>query len=105
MLTTSARLKDVEEGKTDPLLHLRVPLDLDIGMLPEFVQKGPLLCQQPLPTGQARSSQRRHHLVMDSRPRALTRPAISDKLDDPQPFAWLQLGGDRDAGNIGRTFS
>jgi hypothetical protein len=47
----------------DRLLDLGVAVDLDVGALPEVVQVGALLGQQPVPAGQLGGGQRARHLV------------------------------------------
>ena len=64
-------LQHVEQREPHRLLHLGVPVHLDVGAVPEVVQVGALLGEQPVPAGLPGRAQRRPHLVTDGRQRPL----------------------------------
>ena len=106
MARPSARrsgLEDVEEGEAHRLLDLGVAVDLDVGAVPEVVQIGPLLLDQAVPARLAGTGQRGGNLVPQCRPRTLRRPAVGDELDQAQPLARLEGGGDRHAPEVGEA--
>ena len=80
----------MEQREAHRLLHLGVPVYLDVGAVPEGVKEGALLGEQPVPAGLPGGAQRRLHLVTDSRERPLSRPAVGDELDHPQLLPRLQ---------------
>ena len=67
LLAAGARLQRVEQPEADRLLQLGVAVDLDVGALPEVVEVGALLGEQPVPAACARPGQRRGDLVADRR--------------------------------------
>ena len=89
------RLQDMEQGEPDSLLEFRIALDLHVGGVPEVVQVGPLLLDQPFPAGELRRRERRRDLVGDRCVRPQTRPAVGDELHHPQGLPRLQLADDR----------
>jgi len=56
-------LEDVEEGEAHGLLHVGVPVDFDVGTIPEVVQIGALLVDQAVPASLARRGEGRRDLV------------------------------------------
>ena len=101
LLGAGARLQGVEEREADRLLQLGVALELDVGALPEVVEVRALVREQPVPAGVARLGERGDDLVAQRRHRALARPAVGEELDDAQPLARREVGGDRDAAEVG----
>jgi hypothetical protein len=91
-----ARLERVEEGEAQRLLQFGIAVDLDVGAGPEVIQVGALASDEPLPAGRARGGQSGSDLIVQSRSRALARPAVGEELDDPQPLsrahvAWTRI--------------
>ena len=60
---------------------VRVALDLDVGVVPEGVEKHALVGREPVPAGEPSAGESSDHLVVESRTRTLRRPAVSDELD------------------------
>jgi len=56
-LGTSIGLQDVKQSEPHRLLYVGVAVDSDVGGVPEVIEVRPLLLQQPLEAGVARSSQ------------------------------------------------
>ena len=77
-------LEDVEEREAHRLLELRVALQPDVRAVPEVVQIGPLLGDEPLPTRVPGRGQRGLDLVPQRRDGPLLRPAVGQELDHPQ---------------------
>ncbi len=72
------------------------PSTSHVGAVPEVVQEGALLGEQPVPAGLPGRGQRRPHLVTDGRERPPARPAVGDELDHPQLLPRLQHRGHGD---------
>ena len=66
-LGPGAGLKTWKSAEAHRLLELGVALDLDVGAIPEVVEVGALLGEQPVPAGVARLRERRADLVADRR--------------------------------------
>ena len=100
LLGAGAGLQRVEEPETDGLLKLRVPVELDVRRRPEVVEILTLAGQEALPAGVLGLRDSGDHLVANGRQRALARPAVGKELDDRQPFADGEIGGDRHPAEI-----
>ena len=101
VLGPGARLQDVEEAEPDRLLDLDVAVHLDVGALPEVVEVGPLLVEQPLPAGQLGCRDGAADLVDEGGPGPLGGPAVAHVLDDAELFARRDLGRDHQAAEVG----
>ncbi len=95
-----SRLEDVEEREAHRLLDLGIAVDLDVSAIPEVVQIGVLLLGQGVPAHPTRAGERRGDLISQRRPRTIRGPAVGDELDDAQPLARLEGGGDRHPAQI-----
>jgi hypothetical protein len=82
----------VEQPEPHRLLHLGIPVDLDVGAVPEVVQEGALPGEHHVPAGLPGRGQRRPHLVTHGRERPPSRPAVGDELDHPQLLPRPQHG-------------
>ena len=89
VLAASASLEHVEHAEPHGLLDLDVPVDLDVGTIPEVVEIGPLIGDQAVPAGKAGAAQRGPHLVPHGGQGADTGPAVGYELDHAEPLTWL----------------
>ena len=92
-LGARAGLERVEQGEPERLLQLGVAVELDIRPLPEAVEVGPLLADQPRPARVPRLGERRAHLIAHGGRRALSRPAVGQELDHLERLPGLDICG------------
>jgi hypothetical protein len=97
VLRPAGRLQDVEQGKANRLLELGVAVQLHVGAMPEVIEISSLIGQEPVPSPKVRRGEGGGDLVPQGRHRALPRPAVGQELDDPQPVARFEVGGDGEA--------
>lgn len=95
LLGAGAGLQHVEEAEAHRLLHLRVTLDLDVGVVPERVEVVALRLDQALPAVQPGAGQRGADLVAHRGQRTVAGPAVRGQLDDAQLLPRLELAGHR----------
>ena len=91
----------MEEAEPDRLLDLHVAVDLDVRALPELVEVGALLVEQPLPAGQRGRRHRAAHLVDQGRPGPGGGPAVAEVLDQVELFPGGHLGRDHQPAQVG----
>ena len=82
------------------LLQFLVPVDLDVGPLPEAVEVGPLFGLKLLPTALVGAGESRRDLILEGVRGASSRPPVGDVLDEPQRRSGCDVGGERHAREI-----
>ena len=97
-LGAGAGLEDVEQPEAHGLLGLGIPLDLDVGAVPEVIQVFTLSVEQALPSGVAGTVEGSCDLVGQGGPGAQARPSVGQVLDDAQLLAGAKSADDRGAG-------
>ena len=83
LLAARPGLNRVEQREADRLLELGIAVELDVGLGPVPVEVRALLAHQLLPTGMARTDDRRGDLVAHRRHRSLARPPVAYELHEP----------------------
>ena len=94
-------LQHVEQREAHRLLHLGVPVYLDVGTIPEVVKVRALLGEQPVPAAVPGCAECRPRLITYGRQRPLARRAKGDELDHAQLLPRLQHRGHGDQATVG----
>ena len=82
------------------MLQFGGAIELDIGILPEFVKIAPLFRKQGVPAGSPRRHEGRSDLIAHRRQAAIVRPTVRHELDEPKPLSRHEDIGCNHAGGV-----